>query len=157
MQHSAPASSCCCRWACARSCRTMTTTGNGIRLNRPAREEVMCGPRNLWRGAGERGRRMSQHPPFAWPATSIARRTDCKTGSIGMFRMFRRSLAVFAILSGKAKLKGNAHAFQDPPENDDGRGHPTPLRRALIFVLLGPVLGILVAFYLAGEGHRDLY
>jgi hypothetical protein len=46
---------------------------------------------------------------------------------------------------------------EDPPENDDGRGHPTSLRRALIFVLLGPVLGILVAFYLAGEGHRDLY
>ena len=38
--------SCCCRWACARCCR-MTSTGNGIRLNRSAREEEMCGPRNL--------------------------------------------------------------------------------------------------------------
>jgi hypothetical protein len=38
---------------------------------------------------------------------------------------------------------------EDPPENDDGRGHPTSLRRALIFVLLGPILGALVAFSVA--------
>lgn len=46
---------------------------------------------------------------------------------------------------------------EDAPENDDGRGHPTSLRRALLFVLLGPVLGVLVAYYLAGEGYRDAY
>ena len=39
---------------------------------------------------------------------------------------------------------------EDSSENDDGRGHPTSLRRALLFVLLGPVLGVLVAYYLAG-------
>ncbi|MEH2506084.1 ABC-type Fe3+-siderophore transport system permease subunit [Bradyrhizobium sp. AZCC 1578] len=33
-----------------------------------------------------------------------------------------------------------------PPENDDGRGHPTSLQRALVFVLLGPALGVLIAF-----------
>ena len=44
---------------------------------------------------------------------------------------------------------------EDPPGNDDGRGSPTSLRRALLFVLLGPVLGVLVAYYLAGEGYRD--
>ena len=46
---------------------------------------------------------------------------------------------------------------EDSSENDDGRGHPTSLRRALLFVLLGPVLGVLVAYYLAGEGYRDGY
>jgi hypothetical protein len=51
---------------------------------------------------------------------------------------------------------------EDPPENDDGRGHPNSLslRRALVFVLLGPVFGALVAFSLvavvAGE-HFDSY
>jgi hypothetical protein len=36
---------------------------------------------------------------------------------------------------------------EDPPENDDACGHRTllELRRALVFVLLGPVFGILVA------------
>jgi hypothetical protein len=49
---------------------------------------------------------------------------------------------------------------EDPPENDDGRGHPTSLRRALVFVLLGPVLGVLIVLSLmivATGGSSDLY
>jgi hypothetical protein len=46
-----------------------------------------------------------------------------------------------------------------PPENHSGRRlpiSPSP-RRALVFVLLGPVLGVLVAFSLVGQGYRDPY
>ena len=31
------------------------------------------------------------------------------------------------------------------------------MKRALVFLLLGPVLGVLIAFYLVGQGYRDLY
>ncbi|MDO9298424.1 hypothetical protein [Bradyrhizobium sp.] len=31
------------------------------------------------------------------------------------------------------------------------------MMRALVFGLVGPVLGVLIAFYLVGEGHRDPY
>jgi hypothetical protein len=41
--------------------------------------------------------------------------------------------------------------FEDPPENDGRRGHPISpgLRRALVFALLGPVFGVLVALLMA--------
>jgi hypothetical protein len=48
-----------------------------------------------------------------------------------------------------------------PPENDDGRRHPTSLQRALVFVLLGPLLGVLIAFSVVAIAIRgyaaDLY
>ena len=52
---------------------------------------------------------------------------------------------------------------EDPPENDGGRRHPISpgLRRALVFVLLGPVFGVLAAFsvvaVLNGGYLGDLY
>jgi hypothetical protein len=41
----------------------------------------------------------------------------------------------------------------DCPANEDRSGHPTSLRRALFFVLLGPVLGALVASSLTPDSY----
>lgn len=80
---------------------------------------------------------MSQHPPRSRAVQST----------------ILLELSAFALtgsswtLTGKAKLKVMPMLSEDPPENDDACGHRIllELRRALVFVLLGPVFGILVA------------
>ncbi|QHO71939.1 hypothetical protein ACH79_04140 [Bradyrhizobium sp. CCBAU 051011] len=53
--------------------------------------------------------------------------------------------------------------FENPAQNDGSRGHPISrgLRRALVFVLLGPVFGVfaalLVAAVAAGGAPVDIY
>ncbi|MGH6709850.1 MAG: hypothetical protein ACREEK_12850 [Bradyrhizobium sp.] len=59
-----------------------------------------------------------------------------------------------SIRAGKASLKGMS---VEPPEKDDDREFRASRRRTLVFAFLGPVLGVLLAYYLVGQGYRDGY
>ena len=82
------------------------------------------------------------------------------------YRRFRiRSLPVRLVLTpGSSKLPGKTKPKETtvlPPEHrpDDGRGYPTSPRRALVFVLLGPVFGVLAPWSIAAVmsgGHVEL-
>lgn len=106
----------------------------------------------MTRGASERGWRVSQHP-------LLGRGRAGKSTISSEGPPFTETLHA----ARRSKTKSNAMPSEDPPENDGGRRHPISpgLRRALVFVLLGPVFGVVAAYSVVAvmiSGYRvDTY